>query len=56
MSGKANAEVERFLAELLGVTRSDLAVIRGVASRDKTVVVRGLARVETRKALLPYLP
>ena len=56
MSGKANAEVEHFLAELLGVTRSDLTVIRGAASRDKTVLVRGLARAETRKALLPYLP
>jgi uncharacterized protein len=56
VSGKANAEVERFRAELLGVSRSDLAVIRGAASRDKTVLVRGLARAETRKALSPHLP
>jgi uncharacterized protein len=56
VSGKANAEVERFRAELLGVSRSDLAVIRGAASRDKTVLVRGLSRAETRKALSPHLP
>ncbi len=54
--GKANAEVERFRAELLGVSRSDLAVIRAAASRDKTVLVRGLARAETRKALSSHLP
>jgi uncharacterized protein YggU (UPF0235/DUF167 family) len=56
VSGKANAEVERYRAELLGVSRSDLAVIRGAASRDETVLVRGLARAETRKALSPHLP
>jgi uncharacterized protein len=48
VGGKANAEVEHFLAELLlGVPRSDVAVIRGTSGRDKTVLVLGLA---------PYLP
>jgi uncharacterized protein YggU (UPF0235/DUF167 family) len=56
VGGKANAEVEHFLAELLGVPRSDVAVIRGTSSRDKTVLVRGLARAETQQALAPYLP
>jgi uncharacterized protein (TIGR00251 family) len=56
VGGKANAEVERFLAELLGVPHSDVAVIWGTLSRDKTVLVRGLARAETRQALSPYLP
>ena len=56
VGGKANAEVERFLAELLGVPRSDVAVIRGMLSKDKTVLVRGLARAETQQALSPYLP
>ena len=56
VGGKANAEVEHFLAELLGVPRSDVAVIRGALGRDKTVLVRGLARAETQQALAPYLP
>jgi len=56
VGGKANAEVERFLAEVLGIPRSDVAVIRGASSRDKTVFVRGLARAETQQALAPYLP
>jgi uncharacterized protein YggU (UPF0235/DUF167 family) len=56
VGGEANAEVERFLAELLGVPRSVVAVIRGTSSRDKTVLVRGLARAETQQALAPHLP
>ena len=34
-SRKSNAEVKRFLAELLRVLRSDLAVARGAASRAR---------------------
>ena len=55
MGGEANAEVERFLVELLRVLRSDVAVIRGTSSIGKTVLVRGLARAETQQALSPYL-
>ncbi len=42
VDGKANAEVESFLAQSLGVPRSDVAVIRGTSSRDKVVLVRGV--------------
>ncbi len=56
VGGKANAGVEHFLADLLGVPRSDVAVIRGTSGRDKTVLVLGLARAETQQALAPYLP
>jgi uncharacterized protein (TIGR00251 family) len=55
VDGKANAEVERFLAGLLGVPRSNVSVIRGASSRDKTVLVRGLERAETQKALTAHL-
>jgi uncharacterized protein len=54
--GCANAEVERFLAELLGVPRSDVAVNRGTSSRDKTVLVQDLTRAEAQRALSPFLP
>lgn len=53
--GKANAETERFLAELLGIPRSDVAVIRGTSSRDKVVLARGLEQAEARKILSPHL-
>jgi uncharacterized protein len=55
VDGKANAEVERFLAGLLGVPRSNVSVIRGASSRDKTVLVRGLEQAETQKALAAHL-
>ncbi len=56
VGGKANAEVERFLSKLLGVPRSDVNVIRGASSRDKTVLVRGTTRAETHEALAAHLP
>ena len=53
--GKANAEVERFLASLLCIPRSDVALAQGASSRDKVVAVRGLTPAETRQLLSPYL-
>ena len=53
--GKANAEVERFLAKLLGVPRSDVAVIRGASSRDKAILARSLKAAEALKALSTHL-
>ena len=55
VDGKANAEVERLLAELLGVARSDISVIRGSSSRDKTLLVHGLEPAEVRSALDSHL-
>jgi uncharacterized protein (TIGR00251 family) len=55
VSGKANAEVERFLAVSLGVSRSDVAVIRGSSSRDKIVLVRG-AQAATLQEILTRSP
>lgn len=51
--GRANAEVERFLSKLLGVRRSDVTIIRGASSRDKSVLVRGVTLIEIHKALSP---
>ncbi len=51
VEGKANAEAERFLAQSLGVSRSDVAVIRGASSRDKVILVRG-AEADTLRDLL----
>jgi hypothetical protein len=52
---RANTEVERFLASLLGVPRSEVAVTRGPSSRDKVVLVRGLGEAETSRLLSPHL-
>ena len=46
VEGKANAEIVRFLAELLGTTHSDLSVVRGASGSDKVVRVRGLGEAK----------
>ncbi|MCO5316978.1 MAG: DUF167 domain-containing protein [Microthrixaceae bacterium] len=38
--GKANAELVRFLAKHLGVSRSSVELVSGERSRDKAVAVR----------------
>ena len=49
VDGEANAEAERFLAERLGVRRSEVTVVQGAAGRDKTV--RGAGVDEVRYTL-----
>jgi uncharacterized protein len=55
VEGRANVEIERFLAELLGTPRSDVSILRGASGRDKVVRVRGLGGAEIRKLLSPHL-
>ena len=54
VDGKANAEVESFLAESLGIPGSYVAVIRGTSSRDKVVLVRGVEAATLREILTGY--
>ncbi len=47
--GKGNAEIERYLSSLFGVPRSEIAVVKGVSSRDK--LVRGAEAGTVREGL-----
>ncbi len=38
--GKANEELKRFLARLIGVALSDIELIKGFSSRDKSLLIR----------------
>jgi uncharacterized protein (TIGR00251 family) len=40
--GKANRALTDFLADLLGVRKSAVAVVRGMTARTKTVAIAGL--------------
>jgi uncharacterized protein (TIGR00251 family) len=40
--GRANAAIERLLADRLGIHPRDISIAAGHASRDKTVHVRGV--------------
>lgn len=49
--GRANEAVARALAAALGVRAKDVEILRGRASRDKVVLVRGLGEAELRARL-----
>jgi len=43
VEGKANTELCRFLAELTGVSKSAVIILRGETSREKAILIRGVA-------------
>jgi len=49
--GKANAAIQEVLAEALGCKRSQIELLSGETSRDKTFVVSGLPAEELRRRL-----
>ena len=42
VDGKANTELQSFIAELFGVRRSAVTLLRGERSRDKTLWIEGI--------------
>ncbi len=44
--GKANRELIDFLSGALGVKKADIAIVRGLTDRRKTVAVAGMSREE----------
>ena len=53
VEGKANEEIVRFLAGLLGLRRADVSITAGQTSKRKTVLVRGMAADDLRSTLVP---
>jgi uncharacterized protein (TIGR00251 family) len=49
--GKANTELEEFLAARLGIAKSHVSVISGHASRSKGVLIQGMELSEVREKL-----
>lgn len=45
VEGKANLELQRFLAVAFGVRRSAITILRGEHARDKTILIRGISEV-----------
>lgn len=45
-AGKANKELVRILAKFFDVTQSDIRILRGTGSRDKTVEISGITSEE----------
>ena len=51
VDGKANKALIDFLSELLGVSKSSVAILSGETSRNKRVHVRGIELVEARRRI-----
>lgn len=45
VEGKANVELQRFLAVVFGVRRSAITILRGEHARDKMILIRGISEV-----------
>jgi len=51
VKGKANQELIRYLSQILGVARHQLAIERGINARRKAVSISGLAPSQVRERL-----
>ena len=49
--GKANAAVERFLAQTLGIPVTDVRIVAGASSPRKIVEIEGLSEAEVCRRL-----
>ncbi|MGQ4912658.1 MAG: DUF167 domain-containing protein [Candidatus Thorarchaeota archaeon] len=50
--GKANVELVKRLSKILGVSTSEISIIGGHRSREKTVLVRGISLDQVKRAIL----
>jgi hypothetical protein len=51
VDGAANDALIAYLADRLGLTRRQVAIVRGATARDKTVAIEGLAPAEILRRL-----
>lgn len=49
--GRANKKLINFLAELLGVAKRDLSLIRGDTSREKVILAKGISASDAQAKL-----
>ena len=49
--GRANRELLDYLAEVLGVARARIALVKGETGRRKTVLLQGIELAEARRRL-----
>ncbi|MDI6872958.1 MAG: DUF167 domain-containing protein [Actinomycetota bacterium] len=53
-AGKANREALKILSGMLGVAASELELVRGASSRNKTVLLKGMTLEEAEIRLSKY--
>ncbi len=55
VDGKANKEVVRFVAKLLGIGKKDVELKSGLQSRKKSLIVTSVSFEEVKQRLSPHL-
>ncbi|MBM4462857.1 MAG: YggU family protein [Chloroflexi bacterium] len=56
IKGQANSALVAFVAQLLGVSKGDVVIARGRASRQKVVAIQGLSLGDLKEKLAQALP
>jgi len=51
VKGKANQELVKFLSDILGVSKSDLTIEKGMTSKRKVIGVNGLSQSQVMEQL-----
>ena len=51
IKGKANRELIKFLSDILGISKSNLTIEKGRASRKKTIAIKGLSQNQVTRQL-----
>ena len=51
VDGAANEELVRFLSDVFGISKSQIAIVRGESARTKRVEIRGVTEVDLRARL-----
>ncbi len=52
--GKANKELLKFMAKILEKTTSDISIIAGQTSRDKTIIVKNDTKQNVERKILEF--
>jgi len=52
--GKANKELLKFMAKILEKTTSDISIVAGQTSRDKTIIVRNDSKQNVERKILEF--
>ena len=52
--GKANKELIKFMAKILEKTTSDISIVAGQTSRDKTIIVRNDTKQNVERKILEF--
>ncbi len=55
IKGKANRELIKFLSDILGVSKSNLTIEKGVTSKRKVIAIKGLTQEEVVERLTEFL-